>query len=78
MAPRPKSRTPSARDARYTGQLYQLQSQYRLSDGAYVLVNGPWDTFGVVQKITPQDDGRFLNLIRGVKPRVLEMPVASF
>lgn len=62
----------------YTGQLYQLHSKSQLHAGAYVAVNGPWDRYGVVLKSDPQADGRHLNLIRGVKARTGEKPVAQF
>lgn len=64
--------------SKFNGQLYQLSSSIQLRIGAYVAVNGPWDTYGVIQNITPKPDGSFLNLIRGVKARVGEKPVASF
>lgn len=63
---------------KYTGQLYQLYSDRACHAGAYVAVNGPWDTFGVVLKSTPQEDGRYLNLIRGTAPRPGEKPVMQF
>lgn len=66
------------RNAAYTGQLYQLYSKNKVSAGAYVQVNGPWDTFGTVLSSAPTTDGRFLNQIRGVRPRAGERPVASF
>jgi hypothetical protein len=52
----------------FTGQLYQLFSTRQLPAGAYVEVNGPHDRYGVVRESTPKD-GKFLNLIRGVKQR---------
>lgn len=64
--------------ASFTGQLYQLFSKTKLSVGAYVAVNGPWDTFGEVQKSELHDSGQYLNQIRGVKARTGERPVASF
>lgn len=67
-----------SRTVKFTGQLYQLSSRFQLSRGSYVAVNGPHDTFGVVQESTRKDDGSFLNLIRGVPGRDNEKPVASF
>lgn len=64
--------------SRCAGQLYKLVSKTQLSVGSYVAVNGPWDTFGVVQKSSLQADGTFLNLIRGVPSRKEERPVASW
>lgn len=63
--------------AAYTGQLYQLLSKYKIRDGAYVAVNGPWDTFGVVIS-SKQIEDKYLNQIRGVRPRKGEKPVANF
>ncbi len=60
------------------GHLYQLYSSGPVHSGAYVAVNGPWDRYGIVLKSQPQADGRHLNLIRGVKARAGEKPVASF
>ena len=62
----------------FTGQLYQLRSNSKLYEGAYVAVNGPWDTFGVVTSLKQIDDDMYLNQIRGVKPRKGEKPVANF
>ena len=59
-------------------QLYQLTSKTQLQPGAYMAVNGPWDKFGVVQHSTKQDEGSFLNLIRGCEQRKGERPCASF
>ena len=47
------------------GALYQLTSKSKLSAGCAVEVNGSYDRFGVVIKVTPKDDGTYLNLIRG-------------
>lgn len=63
---------------RYTGQAYQLFSDHQVSNGSYVAVNGPWDTYGIVTSSAKQDDGRWLNQIRGTRPRVGEKPVAQF
>lgn len=64
--------------SRCTGQLYQLVSKTQLPAGAYVAVNGPWDTFGSVQSSKVQEDGNYLNLIRGTPARKGERPVASW
>lgn len=58
-------------------QLYQLVSKTKLAPGAYVAVNGPWDTYGVVQCSEPHPNG-FINLIRGCEKKPSEKPVASF
>ncbi len=63
---------------RCTGQLYQLVSANELPVGSYVAVNGPWDTFGAVRSSKLQDDGTYLNLIRGVPERQGERPLASW
>ena len=42
------------RNARFTGSLYQLFSNKPVDNGAYVAVNGPWDTYGVVTSSAPQ------------------------
>ena len=62
----------------FTGQPYQLYSNFEIQQGAYVAINGPWDTFGVVSKSELQADGRYLNQIRGVRARPGEKPVAQF
>jgi hypothetical protein len=62
----------------FTGQLYQLHSKSQLPPGAYVAVNGPWDSFGVVMSSKQEPCGKHLNLIRGVRPRSGERTVASF
>jgi len=61
-----------------SGPLYQLLSAHQLGNGAYVAVNGPFNTHGVVIRSTPQDNGQFLNLIRGCAPRPGVRVVASF
>lgn len=61
----------------FAGQLYQLHSSRHLERGAYVAVNGPWDAYGIVLACRRQDDGRFLNVIRGVKRRDLT-PACQF
>jgi hypothetical protein len=64
--------------ARFSGALYQLSSRQRLTAGAYVAVNGPFDQFGVIMRCTLREDGLFDHLIRGVQRRPHETPVASF
>jgi hypothetical protein len=64
--------------AAYTGQLYQFHTPRKLNNGAYVAINGPWDTYGIVTSSAQEADGRFLNQIRGAKPPLLERIVASF
>lgn len=78
--------------AKFTGQLYQFRTKTPLSQGAYVEVNGPWDTYGAVVKsshepaptpgslCTPQEceERPYLNLVRGVQKRQLEKPVYRF
>lgn len=66
------------RNAKFTGQLYQLSSTKQLPKGAYVEVNGPWDTYGLVVESTPKPDNTFLNLIRGCKQHIGHIPAASF
>jgi hypothetical protein len=63
---------------KFTGSLYQLVSRRKLWVGAYVQVNGPHDTFGVVQKITDQPSGDYLNLIRGTRPHSEHTIAANF
>lgn len=78
--------------AKFTGQLYQFRTKRPLHNGAYVAVNGPWDTFGVVMscrdmpapgpgELTPLAQCKekpYLNVVRGVKARAGEKPVAQF
>jgi len=59
------------------GQRYQLPARNQVANGSYVTVNGPWDRFGVVMSSKPTKDG-FLHVIRGVKQRLLDKPVARF
>lgn len=61
----------------YTGQLYQLESKRHIPDGAYVQINGPWDTYGVVTS-SEKKGNYYLNQIRGVKARPGEKPVCSW
>lgn len=63
---------------KFSGQLYQLTSRHALSPGAYVGINGPYDSFGVVRQSGRKEDGQYLNLIRGVPARPAEKPVAQF
>lgn len=58
-------------------QAYQLVSTHKLHDGAYVEVNGPWDSHGVVVSSAPHERG-FLNQVRGVPPRKGERVVYKF
>lgn len=55
---------------KYTGQRYQLGALIALTAGAYVVIDGPHDTFGVVlgveRKETPQGS-YFLHQVRGVR-----------
>ena len=62
----------------FTGQLYQLESKKEYPLGSYVEVNGPHDRYGSIMQVTPQADGTFLNLIRGIRQRTDLKPVASF
>jgi hypothetical protein len=62
----------------YSGALYQLYSAQQLRTGAYVGVNGLHDRFGMVLRSLPTEDGRWLNLIRGIKERTGERIVANF
>lgn len=59
-------------------QLYQLYSTKELHQGAYVAVNGPWDTYGRVQSSRKTDDGRWLNLVRGCERDAQATPVYQF
>lgn len=58
-----------AQKTRYTGHLYQLFSARRLRDGAFVRIDGPWDTYGTVTS-SKFDEGKkqWLNQVRGCKP----------
>lgn len=64
--------------SKFTGQLYQLRSKSKLHDGAYVAVNGPWDTYGVVLSSTDQGADGYLNVVRGCQSRKGAKPVAQF
>ena len=59
-------------------QLYQLNSKTQLYPGAYVSISGPWDSYGVVLKSERQQDGVYLNLIRGCAQRADEDVVERF
>lgn len=63
---------------KFTGQLYQLRHGLKLSEGTYVAINGPWDTYGVVLKAHKVDNNEHLHLIRGVAPQVGHKPAAQF
>ena len=63
---------------KFTGSLYQLSSRNRQPNGAYVAVNGPHDTFGYVVSSDQKEDGSYLHLIRGCKPRPGTKPSAQF
>jgi hypothetical protein len=56
---------------KFTGQLYQLPAAVALRVGAYVVIDGPHDTFGVVQGVERKDDPqhgpRFVHLVRGTR-----------
>ena len=71
----PLRETPTRGNA-FAGQAYQLFSDSELPNGAYIEMNGPWDTYGQVTSSARQPDGRFLNQVRGTRPRVGERPVA--
>jgi hypothetical protein len=60
----------------YGGHLYQLFSKTQLPVGAYVQINGPYDTYGIVQKSAKHPNGGFLNLIRGTKQK--DIPVSAY
>ena len=50
------------------GNLYQLVSPYQLSHGSLVLVNGPYDKYGIVLSSKKKEGsltGEYVNLIRG-------------
>lgn len=65
--------------AKHTGHLYQLSSRKPLHVGAYVAINGPWDTYGVILSSTHQPkDNNWLNSIRGVAARPGDKPVYNF
>lgn len=64
--------------SKFSGLLYQLCAKRQLADGTYVAVNGPHDTFGVVQQTTLQPGGEFLHLIRGVKQKLHDTPAHQF
>lgn len=59
-------------------QLYQLCSKRELPAGAYVEVNGPFDSHGVILSSSKQDDATFLNLIRGVPKDASRKPAYRF
>ena len=47
------------------GALYQLETQTQLEPGTGVAINGPYDKIGFVVKSELQENGKYLNLIRG-------------
>ena len=51
----------------YSGLPYQLVSKRELRNGAYVMINGPHDTYGQVTSSAPHKDGGFLNQVRGMR-----------
>lgn len=57
------------RSGKCAGQLYQLYANKQISDGAYIGINGPWDTYGVVISSKQEADGRWLHQLRGVPQR---------
>lgn len=65
------------KQARCSGQLYQLESKTELAKDTYVSVNGPWDSFGLVRTSTKQDDGTYRNLVRGIPERLGERPAVA-
>jgi hypothetical protein len=68
--------------AKHTGSLYQLPHKRQLAVGAYVAVNGPHDTYGVVLSSALKADGQYAGLyihrVRGVPKRPGDTPVAEF
>lgn len=72
--------TPILRAGRSIDGIYRpaLTSKCKLHPGAYVAINGPWDTYGTVTSSRRQGDGLFLNQIRGIKKRDGERPICSF
>ncbi len=67
-----------SKNSRCAGQLYQLRVPRQLDVGAYVLIDGPWDTYGSVVAITEHNEKGYLHLIRGIPERKGHTPVASF
>ena len=62
----------------FTGQPYQLTSKSELPIGAYVQINGPWDTFGQITSREKKPDGSWLNRIRGIQQKRGQKPVYQF
>ena len=64
------------------GALYQLGTKTPLEPGSWVAINGPYDKVGTVVSCSdhPDNDGEYLNLIRGRGMKILEgmYIVASF
>jgi len=75
LGPRENPRQPD----KFTGQLYQMPLDRDLGIGAYVVINGPWDTFGVVcgtrQATDEQRGAHLIHLVRGIKRHSLATPV---
>lgn len=65
-----------ANSTRFSGQLYQLRAKRPLPVGAYVAVNGPWDSFGKVMAVKDTNAEGTLHVIRGSKP-IKGHPVAA-
>lgn len=59
-------------------QPYQLYASRKISDGAYIGINGPWDTYGIVTSAKQEADGRWLHQLRGVPHRPGEKVVHNF
>lgn len=63
--------TPARTPDKFTGQMYQLRAQTALPKGAYVVIDGPHDTFGVVLSAAYKEDAmygeHFLHQIRGIR-----------
>lgn len=53
----------------YTGQLYHLYSRRKKQPNDYFPIDGPWDTHGRVVSSKLEGDGRYLNLVRGVRTK---------
>ncbi|MNR71282.1 hypothetical protein D3C71_18970 [compost metagenome] len=66
----------STRD-RFTGQLYQFTTAQALAKGAYIVIDGPHDTFGQVVSVERKKGSEgeyFLHLVRGVRRPLLDKP----
>lgn len=62
----------------FTGQLYRLHSDKYLPFNSYVRIDGPHDTYGITRGCRQLDDGRWLNVVRGVPKQISEQPVYNF